>query len=144
MKNEDRKPGWLMGVIKTFASENEFPNATPQDNQIALSVESNYNNLKTIFQIDDDENGYEHYTPLLVVPDNKRMEIAEEAISSAYKEISPVLPKDDNRLFIYGNATELQNKSEDEIRNGVLDVMGRVSGYDNEKHPIFKHILSKK
>lgn len=144
MNNEDRKPGWLMGVFKAFASENEISHATPQDDQIALSVQSNYNNLKTIFQINNDEDGYEHYTPLLVVPDNKRAEIAEEAISSAYKDISPVLPKDDNRLFLYGNESELQNKSDDEIRNGILDVMGRVSGYDNEKHPVFRHILSKK
>lgn len=144
MKNEDRKRGWLISVLKDFASENEISHATPQENQIALSVQSDYNNLTTIIQVNDDENGYEHYTPLLVLPDNKRMEIAETAINEAYRNISPVLPKDDNRLFIYGSATDLQNKSNEEIRDGILDLMGRVAGYDNEKYPVFRHILTKK
>lgn len=144
MKDEERNPGWLKNIINNFASENEIPHANPQDNQIALSVQSNYNNLTTVVQVNDDENGYQHYTPLVVVPDDKRMRIAEEAISEAYKEITPVMPKDDNRLFVYGSASELKSKNDNEIRDGILDVMGRVSGYDNEKHPVFKRIISGK
>lgn len=140
---EEKKAGWLIGIIKDFAVQNEISHQMPQENQIALSVQSTYNNLTTVIEVNGDQTAYEHYTPTLIVPDHKRGEIALEAISEAYKDITPVLPQDDNRLFLYGN-TIVQNKSEIEIKDGILDVMGRVTGYDNEKHPVFKHILSRK
>lgn len=139
-----KESGWLKGIFKSFALENEFPHTTLNENQFVISVSSKFNELSTVFQLQDDEDGYEHLTPILEVPPQKRKDIAEVAISEAFREISPLLPQDDNRLFVYGSKTGLTEKDDTEIRDGILDVMGRVVGYDNEKQPFFRRILSKK
>ncbi|NOZ26638.1 MAG: hypothetical protein GXP39_01110 [Chloroflexi bacterium] len=143
MKTEpNREKGWLLNFIKRFALENEIPYQLLGNGRIALTVRSRFHILNIIFQVRDDNDGYEHFTPILEVPKSKRKAIAEAAISEAYREIAPVLPYDDDRLLLYGSARGLKKASEIKIRDGILDVMGRVVGYDNEKHPIFRQILS--
>lgn len=143
MKNPST-PINLMQVFINFAAENEIPFNRNKDNQIALAVESNFNTLSTVFQVQENNDGYEHYTHQFDVPTEKRGAIAEAAISEAIREISPVLPRDDDRLFIYGSRTGLCNKTEEEIRDHILDDMGRIAGYDNEKYHVFQHILKEK
>ena len=140
---EERKRGWLLNFIKKFALENEIPFQTLKNGRIALTVRSRFHLLYIVFQVRDDNDGYEFFVPILEVPKHRRKEIAEAAISEAYREISPVLPYDDNRLLLYGSARGLKRASEVKIREGILDVMGRVVGYDNEKFPVFKQILSR-
>ena len=72
-----------------------------------------------------------------------RGRVAEAAISEAFREVSPVLPKGENALFLYSCRTGLKVKSEEEIQELIFDDMGRIAGYDNEKHHSFKSILAR-
>jgi hypothetical protein len=130
-----------MRVFARFAYESEIPFNKVDGQHIALAVESDFNTLSTMFELQADQNGYEHYTEICEPPPGKRAAIAEEAISEAFREVSPVLPKDDTRLFIYGSRLGLLSQAEEEIREGILDDMGRVAGYDNEKFDTFSRIL---
>lgn len=141
MSHESSRPG-LMEIFSRFAFENDIPSNQLSENQIVLAVRSDYNTLSSVFLLQANDDGYEHLTHQFTVPIEKRGEVAKFMINESFREISPVLPDNDNRLFTYGSKRGLLKLDAEQIREGILDDMGRIAGFNNEKHAGFSRLIS--
>ncbi len=133
-----------MAVFKAFLEDNEFGYTVEGPNKIVIVTDSEYQEIPMYFQLTDDNDSYEYYAPVLTdIPQKKRPRIAEAAISEAYRELTPTMPSDEKEsdLYVFSSRRGLLKHTELDIREMILDAMGRVASYDNEKRPVFCHIL---
>jgi hypothetical protein len=132
----------ILEIMKSLFHDNDFKYTEMGRNQIAVGYESNYNYLNTVFEVNNDGDAYEHYTEMCQFPRENRGDIAEAAIAEPWREITPFMPKFRNKLYIYGSRSNLEYVDDDYIRDYILDDIGRVSSYDNDRRPFFDDIIN--